>query len=400
VVIHAQLTGLLPRHEVTLLTVAGPDKDHRDALDDLRDKGIETYAVWREQAAGLELWRRRCRLAGAWLLTRYPWLTVLNWDRRAQQMLNRLLAKREFDLISVYDKAEMGVYSYKTTVPMLLTEQEVRQPRPIDWRNRSRSNAVAWALREADWRRWAGYQRRVWRRFDRIQVFTPYDAQAMRRMAPEISDRIRINPFGIEVSEKAEADREEPETLVFVGSFGHRPNVDAALWLGDEVMPLLRARRPGVRLFIVGSEPPTEVRDLASENIIVTGRVPEVEPFIERAAVVLAPVRTGGGQRTKVLQGMAMGKAVITTPLGAEGLELAGEQPPVVVRDDVEGIVASTIDLLDSPGTRQKLGRCARAAVEEHYSPEAFARRMEAVCAELRSGHYPAGARVLERVSC
>jgi glycosyltransferase involved in cell wall biosynthesis len=219
-------------------------------------------------------------------------------------------------------------------------------------------------------------------------------------MAPEISDRIRINPFGIEVSEKAEADREEPETLVFVGSFGHRPNVDAALWLGDEVMPLLRARRPGVRLFIVGSEPPTEVRDLASENIIVTGRVPEVEPFIERAAVVLAPVRTGGGQRTKVLQGMAMGKAVITTPLGAEGLELAGEQPPVVVRDDVEGIVASTIDLLDSPGTRQKLGRCARAAVEEHYSPEAFARRMEAVCAELRSGHYPAGARVLERVSC
>jgi glycosyltransferase involved in cell wall biosynthesis/thymidylate kinase len=299
--------------------------------------------------------------------------------------------ERRFDMLSVYDKAELGMYIYRTDIPMVLSEQEVRYPRSVDWRGWSKSNWLVWALRELDWRRWRQYQRNVWRRFDRIQVFTPYDAQAIRTLAPEVADRVRINPFGIEMPAEADPTLEEPETLAFVGSFGHAPNVEAALWLGNEIMPLLRVRRPGVRLLIVGSMPPPEVRALAGPDIVVTGRVPEVEPFLELAAVVLAPVRSGGGQRTKVLQGMAMGKAVVTTSLGAQGLELAGDPPPVMIGENAEQIAAATLQLLDSPTARRDLGKRARAVVAEHYRPAAFARRIEAIYTELQVDQKHAG---------
>jgi glycosyltransferase involved in cell wall biosynthesis len=383
IVIHAQLLGLAARHEVTLLTLAGPDADHREALAQLRAAGIETHAVWRTQPAGLQLWRRRVWLAGAWLGTRYPWLAVLNWDRRAQALLDRLLAERPFDLLHVSDKAELGIYRYRLGIPRLLTDHEVRHPRPVAWGGRRDANPLAWALGEADWRRWRGYQQATWRKFDRVEVFTPYDAQAIRALAPDMAGRVRVNPFGIEIPPPADPAHEEPNTLVFTGSFGHAPNVEAALWLGHDIMPRLRAQRPGVRLMLVGGMPPPAVQALAASDVIVTGRVPQVEPYLERAAVVLAPVRSGGGQRTKVLQGMALGKAVVTTPLGAQGLELAGDPPPVRIAATAAEIVEAMIRLLESPENRAALGRQARAAVEAEYSPAAYARRIEAIYAEL-----------------
>ncbi len=272
---------------------------------------------------------------------------------------------------------------------MVLTEHEVRRPRGIEWHGWSKGNWLRWALGEINWRRWQRYQPLIWRRFDRIQVFTTRDAAAIQAIAPEFADRVRVNPFGIELPAEAAAEREESGTIVFSGGFTHYPNVDAALWLGTEIMPLLRARCPGVRLLIVGSYPPDSVRALASDDIVVTGRVPEIEPFLERASVIVAPVRIGGGMRMKVVQGMAMGKAVVTTPRGAEGLEIVGSKPPLVLARDAEGIVAMIASLLASNDARRALGKRARAFVAQHFSPEAYAQRLEAVYAELQLARQP-----------
>src|SRR5262249_52792545 len=277
----------------------------------LRAAGVNVHHVWRSLPAGVDLWRRRLRGTIGWLRGDRPLRALQFFDPAKQHRLDQLLQEQQFGLLQVEDNS-MGNYHYRTQIPTVFTEHEVRSTLLSDRQDCGKTGWIQRVLSEAERRRWQKYQLAVWRRFERIQVFTQRDAAVIQSMAPKIADRVRINPFGVEVPVEAEPDCEEARTVLFAGGFGHRPNVDAALWLGNEIMPLLRTLCSGVRLIIAGINPPRSVLALACNDIIVTGRVSTIEPFLERAAVVLAPVRTGGGMRVKVLQAMAFGKAVVT----------------------------------------------------------------------------------------
>jgi len=383
-VMYGQLTLLAARHEVTLASFAGTDSVEKGAIDDLRASGIKVHHVWRSWPTGVDLWRRRLRDALGWIRGDCPMRTLKFFDPSMQHCLDQLLREQQFDLLQVEDNA-MGIYHYRTQIPSILTEHEVRSTLPSDRHNGERKTWLQQLFSEAERHRWQKYQPAIWRRFDRIQVFTPRDAAVVQAMTPELAGRVRINPFGVEVPKEVDPSCEEPGTVVFVGGFGHWPNVDAALWLGGEIMPLLRALRLGVRLIIVGNCPTKAVQALACDDVVVTGRVPAVEPFLERAAVVLAPLRTGGGMRVKVLQAMALGKAVVTTPVGAEGLAVAGCQPPLAIAKGTEEFARATATLLGADDMRRALGRRARAYVTEHYSWSAYGRRLEEMYAELQS---------------
>jgi glycosyltransferase involved in cell wall biosynthesis len=121
---------------------------------------------------------------------------------------------------------------------------------------------------------------------------------------------------------------------------------------------------------------------MAGPAIEVVADPLRVEPYIESAAVVLAPVRTGGGMRMKVLQALAAGKAVVTTPRGAEGFDCFGEEPPLRCADTAEGLAATTAELLGDDEARRDLGARARRFAERHYSPAAWAGRLEAAYRE------------------
>jgi glycosyltransferase involved in cell wall biosynthesis len=159
--------------------------------------------------------------------------------------------------------------------------------------------------------------------------------------------------------------------------------VDAALWLGRDILPQVQARRPGAHLTLVGAFPPPEVRALAGPSVTVTGPVPDVAPYLCRAAVVMAPVRIGGGMRTKVLQAMSYGRPVVTTGRGVEGLSLDGLALPVATADDAEGLAEAAASLLADEPRRRALGQAARAYAAEHLSAEAYVRRSEALYAEV-----------------
>jgi glycosyltransferase involved in cell wall biosynthesis len=384
-VLYAELIGLRSRHDVTLVTVAGPDRSEWAALDRLQATGVDVHAIRRSEPHGLPHWQRRWRWASTWLKGKVPWRTIWFWEPEVQCILEQLLAERSFDLIIVEDNA-MGIYQYDTSTPVIFTEHEVRRPRPINWRAGSASNWLPWVFGEADWQRWRTYQLSVWRRFDRIQVFTPRDAQAVIALAPELAARVRVNPFGIDLPAPLDADLEEPNQVLFVGNFTHPPNVDAALWLGSAIMPALRKCSPGVRLTLVGIYPPKSVQALACDDILVTGAIPEIEPYFSRAAVVIAPLRIGGGMRMKVLHAMALGKAVVTTPRGADGLQIGDQLPPLIIAESSEAIAQATASLLASHATRRSLGCRARAFVTENFSAQAYASRIEASYMELHAG--------------
>jgi polysaccharide biosynthesis protein PslH len=384
VLLHAELTGLVARHEVTLVTVVGPEAEEKEAVGALHDMGVSLRAVQIKGPAGWARWQRRWRLATTWLQGSYPWRTIWFWEPAIQRVLDDLCEEGAFDVVQVEDNA-MGIYRYPIKKPVILTEHEVRRPRPIDWGGWSKGNRPQWLLGELDWQRWARYHAAVWRQFDRIQVFSPRDAAAVGAIAPVLAKRVRVNPFCAEIPPPVSSAGEDGRSIVFVGNFYHPPNVDAALWLGREIMPLLRQRRADARLVIIGVDPPQEVRALAGDDVAVTGRVPRIEPFLEQAAVVVAPIRIGGGQRMKVLHAMAMSKAVVTTARGAEGLGIDGLEPPLAIADDAEGIADATATLLASAEARAELGKRARAFAAEHFSPTAYVDRLEALYAELQS---------------
>jgi glycosyltransferase involved in cell wall biosynthesis len=382
VLLYAQLVGLRERHDVTLVAGLGDEPGEAEAAAELVRENPDVHiADRRRPPPGLRRWRRRGRLAATWIGRGWPWRTVWFAAPDVQNVLDKLAATRAFDVVAVEDDA-MSVFRLPAGVPAVLTEHEVLRPRAIDWGAGHPAEWPRWALREIDWRRWLSFQRKAWRRFDRVQVFTERDAQAVAELAPEVGPRVRVNPFGLVLPPAADPAREVPGTVLFMGNFSHPPNRDAAAWLAREIMPIVKSRYGAARLLIVGSAPPREVRDLAGANVDVIADVPSVEPHLEAACVVLAPVRTGGGMRMKVLHALACGKAVVTTTRGTEGYET---DPPLAVADDAEGIAAETALLLGNERVRRALGERARAYAERHHSPAAWAARLEAVYEEARN---------------
>ena len=325
VLLHAQLVGLLERHEVSLVTLAGPDPAEVEAVDRLRRQGIDVHASVRTLIRGTLGWRRRVRIVSTWLRGRVPLRTAWFAEPEIQTLITSLAAERRFDVVLVEDNA-MAAYRIPQGLPAVLTEHEVRRPRRIEGPPPAPRAWPRWALTELDWRRWPSYQRRVWSRFEVIQVFTRRDAAAVEALSPELADRVRVNPFAIELPAQHEGE-EEPDTMLFAGNYTHPPNVDAALWLGNEILPRVAHLRPGVTLSIVGPYAPAEVQRLEGAHVRFLGRVPDLGALLRRTAVAMAPVRTGGGMRMKVLHAMALGKPVVTTSRGAEGLDVGGGSP-------------------------------------------------------------------------
>jgi len=365
--------------------LGGLEPGDQEAIERLSALDIQLYVVWREKLDGIQIWRRRWRMASTWLKGKYPRRTIWFWEPELQNKINELLSSDTFDLILAEDNA-MGIYEYPRSVPTFFTEYEVRRPRPINWLAFREKGLLRWGFDELDWIRWKRYQIDIWGRFDRIQAVSQRDADAIRFLCPELSGRVRVNPFGVVLPTAAEPSKQRENTILFVGNYTHPPNVDAALWLGHEIMPFLRKLNPNVSLTLVGIYPPKEVLALAGNDIHVTGPVANIEPLLEQASVVVAPVRIGGGMRMKVLQAMAMGKAVVTTSRGTDGFVMNGSQPPLVVADDAEKFAEAIANLLCDRTKRIDLGRRAREFVQANFSPQAYARRIEVIYAEMNEG--------------
>jgi len=384
VLLEAELRGLRARHEVTLVTALGDEPGEAEAVERLRAEGEVHVADRRRPPPGGARRRRQLRMAAAWARGRWPWRTVWYAEPGIQRLIDRLGAEREFDVVAVEDSA-MSVFRYPAGVATVYTHHEVLRPRPVEWSPGPPRRWPGWAFGELDFRRWRRFQAEAWRAFDLVQVFSRRDAEAVAELAPDVAARVRVDPFGMVLPPRADPAREEPGTILFVGAFHHPPNRDAAIWLAREILPGVLERAPEAKLRIVGSAPPPEVLALAGPRVEVVADAPSVQPHTEAAAVVMAPVRTGGGMRMKVLQAMAAGKAVVTTPRGTEGYTGFGEEPPLAVGESGEEIAAATAALLEDEAARRELGERARGFAERHHSPAAWAERQTAVFEEARA---------------
>lgn len=244
-----------------------------------------------------------------------------------------------------------------------------------------------WVLQDRAWRadarRLAGWPAALYSRLQTVKLrrfearllaaadatvaVSAADAAALQPLAP--TARLTVVPNGIDTDAYAPTGAPEDDDLcVFTGKMDFRPNVDGVAWFVHDVWGRVRDARPTARLRIVGRDPSPRVVALgdAATGITVTGAVPDVRPHLAAAGVVVVPLRVGGGTRLKVLEAMAMGKAVAATSLAVEGLDLVPGRE-VLVADTAADLAAAVLRLAADPAERRALGAAARARVVRDY---------------------------------
>jgi glycosyltransferase involved in cell wall biosynthesis len=158
-----------------------------------------------------------------------------------------------------------------------------------------------------------------------------------------------------------------PHVLTFTGKMDYRPNVDAMLWFASNVLPLVRAKVPDIRLYIVGQKPHRRLEPLRDQHeVFLTGWVPDVAPFLHATDVYVAPLRMGSGTRLKILEAMAAGCAIVATSLAAAGLPDAIRQT-MVIADNESAMAEAVVSLLQDADYRRTLGKRAQAAVRQYF---------------------------------
>jgi glycosyltransferase involved in cell wall biosynthesis len=226
------------------------------------------------------------------------------------------------------------------------------------------------------WRR----ELRVYRLADLVIAVTEEDRRAIARACPGVP--VQIIPNIHALPRLPSSAEKRPASLVFVGWFGHGPNVDAMVWFVRNVLPRVADRVPDVHLDIVGGDPPDEIRSLASSRIRVTGWVPETATYILASEISVAPLRFGAGMKGKIGEALALGIPVVTTSIGAEGLGLVDGQNALVADDEV-GIAERLVTLLGDPDLRRRIGSAGRARISDLTSPEAVGPRLEKLLSDL-----------------
>ncbi|MBZ5544877.1 MAG: glycosyltransferase family 4 protein [Acidobacteriia bacterium] len=170
----------------------------------------------------------------------------------------------------------------------------------------------------------------------------------------------------------------EPKSVVFAASLNWYPNLSAVRFLGWEIWPRLKSQCPGIRLFLAGQKPPKWLVQWAEQDpeIVLVANPVDIRPWMARGAVFVCPILDGGGTKLKILDALAMGKAVVTTAIGCESLEVKhGEN--ILVADTPEDFARQVLRLLGDEALRKQLGACGRALVEELYSWEVIGRHLE-----------------------
>jgi polysaccharide biosynthesis protein PslH len=180
-------------------------------------------------------------------------------------------------------------------------------------------------------------------------------------------ERVAVVPNGIDLEEFAPArEAAERDTILFSGLMSYYPNEQAVEWFLDSIFPTILQQVPNARLVVAGAAPPRWLIRRRGRHVDVTGRVPDMRPYLQRASVVVAPLLIGSGTRVKILEAQAVGRPVVSTSLGAQGLSLRHDES-IVLADEAEAFADGVVRLLQSPALARRIAASARTHVTVHF---------------------------------
>lgn len=308
---------------------------------------------------------------------------------RMAGLVKRHLSAKQFDILHCEFLYTGHLAALAPNIPAVLTNHEVlslsyeNNYRRLRWPERGKLKALV------AWMRILNYEEKVLARMSAAVVLTRPEAEFLQRLVPRV--HVYARAMGVDCEYFSPQAQVDTKTVVFVGNFRHSPNVSAALWLLREIWPRVHRELPDARLMIVGGEPDVRMKEFdGKDNVTLTGRVPDVRPYLNEASVVVAPVFEGAGMRTKVLEAWAMQKPVVGTGLSFEGLTTqSGDLGYIADRADS---FADNIELLlKDPELARSMGQRARRFVEEGFSWEALADTYDQIYKDVSEKRNPHG---------
>jgi len=364
------LSRLGRSHEVAYLACGQTDSDSFRAI---AETGITPVAVDRElppkQGAAFY-----ARLA-ANLFSRYPYIVTSHYSRAFNHRMHELITQHQPDIVM----AEWTPYA--------LNFKNLHRPKKV---------IVAHNMEHRIWRRYyqnetaplrrlyireqmikvERFERRAFGWADGATAVTSAEAEEIRSWHPDLSVQVVANGVDPDYFRPGKGP-ETPGRLVFTGSMDWRPNQDAVNYFMQDILPLVIRQHPEALISFVGRNPTGQLRAWNTDpHACVTGTVDDVRPYIAEAEVYVVPLRIGGGSRLKILEALAMGKAVVSTSVGAEGLAVTpGEH--ILLADTPEEFANKIDRLLNQPDLRQSLGDKGREQVLSRYGWDLLAGRLE-----------------------
>jgi len=360
--IFSMLPYLSKKHDISLIAFKEMTKEDRYRHN------IEEYCKTAE-AVNLQARSTSQRMMFAILniFSKNYWLVDYYHSSEMETKVGKLLETKDFEIIYAQGPP-MAQYVYNNTLPKVLEPgsaisrsfyqhyiQENFLPRKIFW-----------YLQHIKAK---NYEMNMYKKFDMCIVDSLQDKDILKSYLPNLN--VFAIPYGVDCSYfKPMSNDQNSLNLVFVGVLNATHNVSAILYFYNEIYPLIKQRLPSITLFLVGRNPSKEIQQLALDtSVVVTGYVKDVRTFLAAASVVIVPMTSGSGIKIKILEAMAMGKAVVTTSIGARGIGVTPEEN-IIIADDPKEFLNRVVELLNDEELRKKIGVNARKLVEEEYSWE------------------------------
>lgn len=358
-------------------TKHGRETQFQRQLEELCDS-VETFELrhrgWRQALLALQN-----------LFSPLPLIAQKYYDRRIAEYMKKLIRAGKVDLVHL-DLLHLALYrNICSTLPSVLVNHNVESLRTLRWSQVER-NFLLKAFLKYQYQKLRNFEQRVCKEFDCCTVVSDYDREFLLELCG--GGNFVTIPNGVDcdyfyVSTEAVI----LNTLVWTGSMSGAYNRDAVIYFLDEVWPHIQTSIPQAKVTFVGSSAPKMLMRLAfqSPNIESTGYVDDVRPYVAKSAVFIAPLRSGSGTKVKVLNAMAQGKAVITTSIGAEGIEAKPDEE-ILIAEAPKEFAEKTVWLLKNPERAQKIGLRARQVIEEKYSWKVINKKLRQVYKEFENG--------------
>jgi len=386
------LRHLARRHEVTLVSFVRGD-DPPAAIEHLRGVCHAVHPVPMQRS----LWRN-VRATVKSLVTGLPMMVVRDEIAEMTETLRRLVQETAFDVVHA-DQLSMAGYGRLAVrlsaphVPKALLDEHNAFYLLVERMATAESRALRRFVMRREARTFRTYEAEMCRAYDAILTVIPEDREYLQALVPTperaaLAAKTTVVPICVDPGSVQTVSRKEEGslTILHVGTMFWPPNIHGVLWFAREVLPLIHQEIPDAQLVVIGKNPPAEVEELTADSRVhVTGYVPELLPYLEAAGVFVVPLHAGSGMRVKILDAWMWGIPIVSTPLGAEGIETVdGEN--ILLADNASAFADATVRTLSDTDLSQRLLANGRAWVESHYSWEAVYAKVDSVYETLLGG--------------
>jgi sugar transferase (PEP-CTERM/EpsH1 system associated) len=324
------------------------------------------------------------------LASRFPFAIKKYESAAMRRQISELANNGKYDVVICDFLAPAINVPRDLSCPAILFQHNVEA---MIWKRHSevQNNQLKKIYLRQQWRKMDRFERETCRRFDTVIAVSKEDCEQMRK--EYAIDNVFEVPTGVDTDFFTPSGREmiDAHNVVFTGSMDWLPNEDAIRYYTDQILPLIRRLLPDVTITVVGRNPYPRLLELSQKDpaIIVTGRVEDVRPYVERAAAYVVPLRIGGGTRLKIYEAMAMEKAIVSTSIGAEGLPVT-DGKELFIADTPEKFAAAVVNLLTNPSLAKDVGQRARQTVVEKFGWSGVAKCFAEICETTIRDHHRA----------